>query len=61
MCLYAEGPLTAAKLQRTGVGIHWEVFKVHGTFCSHGEPADMHTHAHYEGRVKQHSADTGEC
>lgn len=50
MSVHAEWPLTAAKLQRTWMSIHGEVFKVHGTFCSHREPGDIHTEERREGR-----------
>lgn len=36
-------PLTAAKLEWTSMGIHGEVFQVHGAFCSDCEPAESHT------------------
>lgn len=32
------------------MSIHGEVFKVHGTFCSHREPGDIHTDERREGR-----------
>lgn len=50
MSVHAEWPLTAAKLQRTWMSIHGEVFKVHGTFCSHREPGDIQTDVWHEGR-----------
>lgn len=37
-CVWAQWPLTAAKLQWTGMSIHREVFQVHGTFCSYCQP-----------------------
>lgn len=40
MCVHVcvKRPLTAAELERTGMGVHREVFQVHGTLCSYCEP-----------------------
>lgn len=64
MSVHTESPLTAAKLQRTGMSIHGEVFKVHGTFCSHREPGNIHTDVRHERRKtsteqRQEYVDTG--
>lgn len=51
VCL--QGLLTAAKLQWTGMGVHGEVFQVHGTLCSYCKPGEIHRHGQWI-REKQH-------
>lgn len=45
------------------MGIHGEVFKVHGALCSHREPGDIHMDVQREGRVggKNGRGKTGIC
>lgn len=38
VCVCMQWSLTAAKLERTSMSVHWEVFQMHRAFCSYCEP-----------------------